>query len=497
MIALGALGRASLAVWRAGRAALGALGRALSVWVDATFGRRLMARIWMHGVLLFVGVLLTVLAGRHLLADVDDASTLRAHPYLARAAGERVLAARAHPAALADELARANRHTPLRLAVFSPAGAPLPGSPPSLPPPTAEELSALRPAAPATSWRHHRMLVAAYDGARLDAVVVLVAPAPPSLAWHVVVLLLCALGSAFVFAAGPLALSIARPLGRLRALTRKLGAGDLSVRARWRRRDELGDLARSFDAMAEQLQKLRAAERQLLGDVSHELRTPLSRMRVVLALAEGAELPRARAYLAEITSDLGELEQLVEDIITSLRLDNATTTWAEAQPPLHKERVAAVALVEHAAERFRARWERRALEVHAGALAGAVLEADLPMLRRALDNLLDNARKYSPDDTAITLRAERRADPAGDRLRLTVIDHGAGIPAEAHASVFTPFFRADPSRARSSGGVGLGLALARRIVLAHGGVLDFESREGEGSRFWIELPLRDDPGHPG
>jgi two-component system, OmpR family, sensor kinase len=467
------------AIGRAGARALGAL-------VDATFGRRLMARIWMHGVLLFVGIIITVLVGRHVMAEVDYAHTLRVYPYLARAAGDRVLAARHDPAELARELDRANRRTPLRLAAFSADGAPLPGAPSSpLPPPTAEELSWLSPAEPVIWWHRHRMLVAAYQGDRLAAVVLLVAPTPPTLAWHAVVLLLCALVLAFIFAAGPLAFSIARPLGRLRRLTQKLGAGDLTVRARWRRRDELGDLARSFDAMAEQIQKLRAAERQLLGDVSHELRTPLARMRVVLALAEGAELPRARSYLAEITTDLGELEQLIDDIITSVRLDAAPAHWSEAGPPLRKARHLAASLVESAAERFRARWERRALEVHTHSLDGAALDGDPALLRRALDNLLDNARKYSDDDTTITLRAERR----GDLLHVSVTDRGIGIPDDARARVFTPFFRVDPSRARASGGVGLGLALARRIVLSHSGTIDFESQPGQGSRFWIELPV--------
>lgn len=466
--------------------------RALGALVDASFGRRLMARIWMHGVLLFFGVIVTILVGRHVLAEVDYATTLRVYPYLAHAVGDRVLATRDDPAALARELERANRRTPLRLAAFSPDGAPLPGalgaaSPASssLAPPTAEELSWLSPAEPVIWWHRHRMLVAAYQGDRLTAVVLLVAPAPPSLSWHLVVFLGLALLLAFVFAAGPLAFSIARPVGRLRRLTQRLGAGDLSVRARWRRRDELGDLARSFDAMAEQIQRLRAAERQLLGDVSHELRTPLSRMRVVLSLAERAELPRARAYLAEITTDLGELEQLVDDIITSVRLDAAPAHWSEAGPPLRKARHPAASLVESAAERFRARWERRALEVHAHALDGASLDGDPALLRRALDNLLDNARKYSADDTTIILRAERR----GDLLHVSVADRGIGIPDDARPRVFTPFFRVDPSRARSSGGVGLGLALARRVVLAHGGRIDFESQPGQGSRFWIELPL--------
>lgn len=471
-------------------------GHALAALVDRTYGRRLMARIWAHGVLLFLGVILTVLLGRHLLADVDYASTVRVYPYFARAAAELVLAKRGDARAFAVELDRANRRTPLRVGAFSPAGVAYPGLPerplPPVAPPSAEELSWLTPTEPVIWWHHHRLIVAAYDGAELAAIVVLVAPVPPSLTWHLVVFVAMAVILAFVCAAAPLAFAIARPLGRLRALTQRLGAGDLTTRAHWRRRDELGDLARAFDAMAEQIQKLRAAERQLLGDVSHELRTPLSRMRVVLALAEGAELPRARAYLAEITTDLGELEELIDDIITSVRLDASPAQWNEAEPPLRRSRHLAESLVDSAAERFRARWDQRALEVRVEDLRGAALDGDPTMLRRALDNLLDNARKYSADDSTITLRASRQEM----RLRLEVLDRGLGISEEDRPRVFSPFFRADKSRARTSGGVGLGLALARRIVLSHGGAIGFESELGQGSRFWIELPLAAPDGEP-
>ena len=105
------------------------------------------------------------------------------------------------------------------------------------------------------------------------------------------------------------------------------------------------------------------------------------------------------------------------------------------------------------------------------------------MLRRVLDNLLDNARKYSSDDAPIAIEVTRR----GTGIRVEVVDQGAGISAADHARVFSPFFRADRSRTRASGGVGLGLALARRIVDAHGGTIDFASEPERGSRFWFEL----------
>lgn len=494
----------------------------LEATVGATIGRRLVVRIWAHGVLLFAGVIATVLIGRWMMSEIDDASTVRARPYLAVSAAERVLAHRQDPAALAHELRRARAATSLHLSVFDAAGAPLtaaatatsattaraPASTiaPPLSAPTAAERAALTTTGPLPRWAHRRMVVGAFAGGQLAAVVVLQAPRPPSVPWHVVVFLSSALVLAFVFVAAPLAYSIAGPIARLGRLARELGAGNLAVRAHSRRHDEIGALARSFDTMAGQIQNLRAAERQLLGDVSHELRTPLSRMRVVLELADTADLARVRRYLAEITADLGELEQLLDDIITSVRLDPAAGRWDEARPPLRKTRLPVHELVAAAAERFRARWPGRTLTVHrddaeatttiddpAAATAGLELDGDPAMLRRVLDNLLDNARKYSGEDAPIELRVEQLPAAAGGeprRVRITVIDRGAGIAAADQPRVFSPFFRADRSRARSSGGVGLGLALARRIVLAHGGAMGFESELDRGSRFWLTLDVR-------
>ena len=114
----------------------------------------------------------------------------------------------------------------------------------------------------------------------------------------------------------------------------------------------------------------------------------------------------------------------------------------------------------------------------------ATVTADATLVRRALDNLLDNARAYSADDAPVALAMTATADG----VRFAVTDRGVGIAGADRARVFTPFFRADPSRDRATGGIGLGLVLARRIVLAHGGAIDFDSAPGRGSTFWFTLP---------
>ena len=457
----------------------------LAALFEATVGRRLLVRIWAHGVLLFAGVLLMVMVAELAMSDLDIRHTMRSRPQVAAAVAERVLARGGDTSAVA----RVHADTGLELSIYGAAGELRATSiEPPLAPPTAAELRGLAPAAEGAAWASGRLVVGAFDGGRLAAVAVVGFGPGPSLPRHLVAMLIMALVLAFVFVAAPLTRSIARPLERLGALARELGAGNLAVRAGIDRRDEIGDLARSFNLMAGQIQHLRAAERQLLGDVSHELRTPLARMRVVLDLAADADRDRVRRYLAEITTDLAELEQLIDDIITASRLDSESPRWDEARPPLRRSRIELAELVDAALVRFRARWPERAVvcELADGPL---VVDGDPALLRRVLDNLLDNARKYSADDTPIALRVVRAA--TGDRpaVRVEVVDRGIGIAPEDQPRVFSAFFRADRSRTRASGGVGLGLALARRIVEAHGGSIGVESQVDRGSSFWFALAL--------
>ena len=282
-------------------------------------------------------------------------------------------------------------------------------------------------------------------------------------------------------AAFPLARALSRPMERLTDAARKLGSGDLSVRSGMRRGDEVGELSSAFDDMAGRLQGLVRAERQLLADVSHELRTPLARIRVALDLAAEGDVDRARKYLEEIRCDLSELDQLLGDILTAARLDQAGEGRGEV--PLRLEQTRAQDLVERAAERFRHSHPGRTLSVHVeGTLPGLV--ADPVMLRRVMDNLLDNAVKYSEAPAPIELRATSD----GVAFVVAVADQGIGVDPEDLPRLFTPFFRTDRSRARGTGGVGLGLALAKRIVEAHGGTIDVESRPGLGTTVRFRVP---------
>ena len=280
---------------------------------------------------------------------------------------------------------------------------------------------------------------------------------------------------------------IVGPLQTLSQTARALGAGDLKARTGLKRTDEVGDVGRSFDEMAERLQKLMQAERELLANVSHELRTPLARIRVALEIAFESNDGAGGVSLSEVNTDLTEIEALIDDVMTTARLqiEGAAGVASSSSLSLHFEDVAPSALCAKASERFRARHPRRLIAVEVLGNLPSV-RADPVLMRRAIDNVLENADKYSPDpDAPVVLRAET----SGDRVVFEVRDQGIGISRQDLPQIFAPFFRSDRSRSREAGGVGLGLTLAKRIVDAHGGTIHATSVLARGTKVRLTLPI--------
>ncbi|AKV04500.1 periplasmic sensor signal transduction histidine kinase [Labilithrix luteola] len=278
--------------------------------------------------------------------------------------------------------------------------------------------------------------------------------------------------------------ALTKPLARLTQVARDFGAGKLDARAHMKRSDELGEMARTFDDMADRIAALLLAEKELLANVSHELRTPLARIRVALDLANEADPRDAVESLGDIAEDLGELERLVDDVLAAARLALDDGPSSRTSLPIRREHLELGELIEKAMTKFRGAHPNRTLRVQ--------IEADLPpvlgdaiLLRRVVDNLLDNAHKYTEDASqpiAIVVRRE------SDGVTIEVQDRGVGVAEEDVKRVFEPFFRADRSRTRSTGGLGLGLALSRRVVEAHGGTIAFESKLGAGTIARVHLP---------
>lgn len=431
-------------------------------------GRRLFWRIFMHGLLLIALVMGAVLVVSFLFNE----GWWREADVAARYAAERVADLERDPQALATELARVREAFGVVATVYDQDGRTVLAS--SADPPLPARLAPGSDRARGFPNRHGNgralplrgggQVVFAFEGHSRH-------PRAPA----VLIAVLCVIALASV----PLARSIAAPVEQLTRAAQALGAGDLSVRARVRARGEVGELAQAFDEMAERIEAQVRSEKELLANVSHEVRTPLARMRVALELAAEGDQERARRYLGEIGSDLDELDRLIEDVLSTARLDLA----ARGSGQVRREPVDLAAVVADASRRFAERWPARTLETDAaGALPG--VSGDAALLRRLLDNLLDNAAKYSEAPAPVRLTA--RAEPGAAVLE--VADRGIGIGSEDLPRLFTPFFRTDRSRARNTGGVGLGLALARRIARAHGGDIEVESRVDEGTVFRVRMP---------
>ncbi len=287
-----------------------------------------------------------------------------------------------------------------------------------------------------------------------------------------------------------LTLYLTRPITRLRATAQRLAAGDLSARSsphRITRRDELGDLARDFDTMAAQIERLMTAQRRFVADVSHELGGPLTRMHLALALVRRQFAGQGSGELERLERETDKLSNLVQQLLLLAGMEVGRRP-AESLAPVSL-RSLCESIVEDA--NFEAG--------HAGCrVAGSRDDETLLMypqlLRRAIDNILRNAIRYSPAGSEILLNC---AVDRGRRLvTLEVLDSGPGVPEPMLADIFRPFFRTAPGRESESGGAGLGLAIAAEAVRMHDGAIAAQNREEGGLRVTIVLPLRTPTAEP-
>lgn len=263
-----------------------------------------------------------------------------------------------------------------------------------------------------------------------------------------------------------LARYLTTPFFKLRTTTNQLAEGDFSARVTSnlaKRRDEVGQLGRDFNVMAERLESMVKAQQRLLGDISHELRSPLARLGVALGLARKRSGPEANGALDRIERESENLNEMISQLLTLTRLESGTDGRRHSEVDL----AALVREVSDDAD-FEARSLNRSVQVVA--TDNCSINGVEDLLRSAVENVVRNAVRFTPEGTAVEV-ALRKQNGAGDNFAvISVRDRGHGVPAESLEKIFRPFYRTEDARDRQSGGgTGLGLAITERAVRMHGG----------------------------
>jgi len=286
--------------------------------------------------------------------------------------------------------------------------------------------------------------------------------------------------------------SLAQPVRSAAEAAARVAGGDFSDRLREDGPGEVGELERTFNTMAASLERTLAdleernrtlveseqTKSELVSNVSHELRTPLASVLGFSSLMLDRELApeEMRRYLEVIRTEARRLAELLNDLLDIQRIEQGTIELKVDEVDLNDLLAAQVTL-------YSAQSANHELRLDA-ADDSVVVYGDRDRLAQVIGNLLSNAIKYSPEGGAVDISASL----VGDEAWIWVRDEGLGIPEDHQQRIFTKFFRGDVGRERGISGTGLGLVLARQIVEAHGGEIGFDSAEGEGSTFWLQLP---------
>lgn len=305
--------------------------------------------------------------------------------------------------------------------------------------------------------------------------------------WLATVLLLFAGGIAVVLG-NFFAYTLTERIAHLERATRDIQAGNLSARASIRGRDEIAALAQSFNRMADQLQaaddrqrEIDRLRRDLVAWAGHDLRTPLASIRLLIeAVVDGVvtDAQVSQQYLQQAKKQVDVLSTLVDDLFQVSQIDAGGI-------PLDCEPGSLADLISDTLESFSGVAQQHGIRLEGSAAPGIdPVNMDAGRMGRVLNNLLSNALQHTPDGGSITLRAE----PDGGRVRVILSDTGHGIVPEDLPHIFDRFYRGDKSRSRATGGAGLGLAIAKGIIEAHGGQIDVQSEPGQGTTFSFTLP---------
>ena len=270
---------------------------------------------------------------------------------------------------------------------------------------------------------------------------------------------------------------VLRPLSQMTRISQELAAGNFTNRVEIVSHDEVGQLGIAFNRMADSLERLEGLRKSMVSDIAHELRTPLTNLRGYFEGLEDAVISPSRETLTMLEAEIMRLVNLVEDLQQLTKAD-------AAQAFLRRRDLKLASLIDELLPLFDLRLRERRIQVVVTIdPPDLIVHADRDKLLQVLHNLLENALNYSPEGGEVEVNASRCAK----LVNITVTNAGEDISPEDLPFIFERFFRAERSRSREQGGAGIGLAIVKQIVIAHGGVVDAESSRGV-TRIKIHLP---------
>ncbi|MFC1953129.1 sensor histidine kinase [Chloroflexota bacterium] len=272
---------------------------------------------------------------------------------------------------------------------------------------------------------------------------------------------------------------ILSPVIALTRAARQLGQGDFSQRVIIKDRSEMGELARTFNVMAENLERNEQLQRNMIADIAHELRTPLSNLKGYLEAVREKVIKPDEKTIRTLDEEASLLSRLVSDL-QELSLAEAGELTMDRQPQ------SIIELINLTVVTLRAQATEKGISLSSDIADNLPLVSiDSQRISQVLRNLLENALVHSEKGDTITISAHEE----NKWVEVSVLDTGEGIPTEDLPSIFDRFYRVDKSRTRATGSSGLGLTIARRLVEAHGGIINAQSKPGEGSRFYFTIPV--------
>lgn len=273
---------------------------------------------------------------------------------------------------------------------------------------------------------------------------------------------------------------LTRPINALTQTIRRMGRGDLSARVEISASGELGELARSYNAMAEQIEHFDKSRSQFVANASHELKTPLATMKLLLEnMLYQPDMPQElrTEFMQDMNHEIDRLNGIITDLLTLTQMDSHSTA-------LKLSKIDLSALTKETLHTLQIAAESNELDLETSITPGISMQGDAGKLTQIVYNLTDNAIKYTPKGGHITVVLTQEAG----KIVFSVTDDGIGIPEEDQKHIFDRFYRVDKARSRATGGTGLGLSIVRQLVVMHGGTITVSSQPGHGSTFCVTLP---------